>query len=127
VSAEAQGVREAQADAQKDLDAALPALANAMAAVNGLEKSQISEMKALPNPPVGVRMVMEAICIMFKEKTDWDTAKKMLSNMGFLKSLQDYDKESVFPLIKKLKPYLDNEMFQEEAMLKIRYCIAAQR
>ncbi len=58
---------------------------------------------------------------MFKEKTDWDTAKKMLSNMGFLKSLQDYDKESVFPLIKKLKPYLDNEMFQEEAMLKIRH------
>lgn len=82
-------------------------------------------MKALPNPPVGVRMVMEVICIMLKEKPDWDSAKKVLGNVNFLKQLQEYDKEAVFGLLKKLQPYLSNDLFTEESMLKISQAAAA--
>jgi hypothetical protein len=55
-------------DAQRELDAALPALDAAVASLNNLSKSDIVEVKALQNPPEGVRIVMKAACIMFGEK-----------------------------------------------------------
>ena len=57
-------------------------------------------------PPAGVKLTMEAVCIMKeippakvpapdgKGKVDdfWDPAKKMMNDSKFLQSLQDYDK-----------------------------------
>ena len=125
IAVDAAVVREAQGEAEKDLAQALPALQNAQQAVAGLEKKDISEMKALPNPPVGVRKTMEIICIMFKEKPDWDSAKKMLSDNGFLKRLQDYNQSDIFGLLKKMQPILTDETFTEEAMLKINKAAAS--
>ena len=46
-------------DAQADLDKALPALDAAVQALKLLTKNDIVEVKALKNPPPGVRLVME--------------------------------------------------------------------
>ncbi len=126
VAADAAVVREQQADAEKDLAEALPALKAAVKAVDSLDKKDISEMKALQNPPAGVRMVMEAICCMFGIKNDWDSAKKMMAQSDFLKSLQDYKAEQLTPQVsKKLQPYLTNELFTEEKMFGISQAAAA--
>lgn len=55
-------------DAQKDLDAALPALDAAVASLKNLSRNDIVEVKSLSNPPAGVKLVMEVTCIMFDEK-----------------------------------------------------------
>ena len=55
-------------DAQRDLDAALPALEKAVESLKNLSRNDIVEVKALQNPPMGVKLVMEATCIMFDEK-----------------------------------------------------------
>ncbi len=55
-------------DAQRDLDEALPALEKAVESLKSLQRSDIVEIKALQNPPEGVRLVMSATCIMFDEK-----------------------------------------------------------
>lgn len=55
-------------DAQRELDAALPALDAALASLKNLSKNDIVEVKSLQNPPSGVKLVMEAACIMFDEK-----------------------------------------------------------
>lgn len=55
-------------DAQRDLDEALPALDAAVASLKNLSRNDIVEVKSLANPPAGVKMVMEATCIMFEEK-----------------------------------------------------------
>lgn len=55
-------------DAQRELDAALPALDAALASLKNLSKNDVVEVRSLQNPPVGVKKVMEAACIMFDEK-----------------------------------------------------------
>lgn len=50
--------------AQADLDEAMPALNEAIAALDALSKKDISEMKSYSSPPQKVRMVMEAVCIL---------------------------------------------------------------
>merc|ERR1719443_224749 len=55
-------------DAQKDLNEALPALDIAVKCLKSLKLSHIQEVKALANPPAGVKLTMEAVCIMFNIK-----------------------------------------------------------
>ena len=55
-------------DAQRDLDAALPALDAAVASLKNLQRNDVVEVKSLQNPPAGVKLVMEVTCIMFDEK-----------------------------------------------------------
>ena len=64
-------------------------------------------MKSMKSPPYGVRLVMEAVCVLKGVKPEripdpagtgkkiedfWGPAKKMLSDMKFLESLHNYDK-----------------------------------
>ena len=51
-------------DAQKDLNEALPALEAALASLKSLNKNDVVEVRALQRPPDGVRLVVEAVCIM---------------------------------------------------------------
>ena len=51
-------------DAQRDLDEALPALEAALSSLRSLNKNDVIEVRAMTRPPGGVRMVIEAVCIM---------------------------------------------------------------
>jgi len=64
VATRTEEVREVQADAQADLDLALPALRSAIKALDKLKKAEISEVKSMANPPSGVVRTMEAVCIL---------------------------------------------------------------
>ena len=47
---------------------------------------------------------MQAVCILKQEKPDWDTAKRVLSDTGFMKSLLEFDKDNIpDAVIKRLK------------------------
>jgi dynein heavy chain len=107
-------------DAQRDLDVALPALEKAMAEVDKLDKSSISEVKAYASPPPAVLTVMEAVMILFKGKTDWGTAKKKISESNFLQQVKGYDKDNVpETVIHKVKKYCTNKDFTAEAIKKV--------
>jgi len=43
---------------------AMPALNAAIAALDTLKQTDISIVKAMANPPSGVKLVMESVCIM---------------------------------------------------------------
>ena len=83
------------------------------------------------NPPYGIKLVMEAICILKGVKPDrvpdpagtgkkvedfWGPSKRVLGDMGFLKSLKEYDKDSVpVAIVKKIRStYTSNEDFDPE-------------
>lgn len=55
-------------DAQRDLDEALPALAEAVQCLKDLKKADIDEVKSLGRPPVNVVKTLTACCIMFDIK-----------------------------------------------------------
>lgn len=80
-----------------------------MASLKSLQKAHITEVRALTRPPVGVKMVIEACCIMkdikpkkvagdkpgVKVDDYWEPGKAMIQDpQKFLDSLFAYDKVS---------------------------------
>lgn len=59
-------VKVVQADAQADLDVALPTLEKALKALDSLTKNDITEVKSFAKPPPAVQTVMEAVCILLE-------------------------------------------------------------
>ncbi|KAJ3101998.1 Dynein heavy chain 6, axonemal [Phlyctochytrium planicorne] len=107
-------------EAQKDLDQALPALQAAYKALDALDKKDIAELKVFSKPPDLVLMVMEAVCILFKVKPDWEGSKKLLGDSQLMKKMQDFDKDNIpDSLLKKLKKYTENPLFNAEAVEKV--------
>ena len=87
-----QGIAE---EAQRDLEGALPQLEVAIAALDALDKSDISEIRVYTKPPTMVMTVLSAVCVLLQQKPDWNSAKLLLGDPGFLKKLVAYDKNSV--------------------------------
>ena len=67
----------------------------------------ITVVKTMKSPPAGVKLVMEAVCILKGVKPDripdpsgsgkkiedfWGPSKRVLGDMKFLQSLKEYDK-----------------------------------
>ncbi|KAI5937324.1 Dynein heavy chain 1, axonemal [Manis javanica] len=130
--------RKAQAiadDAQKDLDEALPALDAALASLRNLNKNDVTEVRAMQRPPPGVKLVIEAVCIMkgikpkkvpgekpgSKVDDYWEPGKGLLQDPGrFLENLFKFDKDNIGEaVIKAIQPYIDNEEFQPAAIAKV--------
>ncbi|KAJ7549736.1 hypothetical protein O6H91_07G065700 [Diphasiastrum complanatum] len=106
-------------DAQKDLDAAMPALNAAVEALNSLNKSDITEIKSFTKPPPLVLLVMEGVCVLLGEKPDWDTSKKVMGDVGFIKRLLEFDKDAINSSTqKKLAKYIEDPSFLPEIVQK---------
>ncbi|CAG5113648.1 Oidioi.mRNA.OKI2018_I69.chr2.g7738.t1.cds [Oikopleura dioica] len=121
-------------DAQRDLDEALPALEAATKSLKSLNTSDVVEVRAMQRPPPGVRMVIEAVCIMFEIKPKmvageqpgkkvadyWEPGKALLqAPPKFLESLFKYDKDNIPEhVITKIAPYIESEDFQPAAIAK---------
>ncbi|XP_028841933.1 dynein heavy chain 1, axonemal isoform X2 [Denticeps clupeoides] len=122
-------------DAQKDLDKALPALHSALNSIKSLNKNDITEVRAMQRPPQGVKIVIEAVCIMKGIKPKkvagdkpgtrvddyWEPGKGLLQDPArFLESLEIFDKENIpDTVIKSVQPYMDNEEFQPASIAKV--------
>ncbi|XP_078409866.1 dynein axonemal heavy chain 3-like [Cetorhinus maximus] len=104
----AQEARAIKVECEQKLSVAMPALNDAITALDTLKASDITLVKTMQNPPSGVRLTLTAICILKgikpEKKVDangkstddyWPSAKKMLSDMKFLESLKDFDKDNI--------------------------------
>ncbi|XP_031352178.1 dynein heavy chain 7, axonemal-like isoform X1 [Photinus pyralis] len=100
-----------------NLAEAMPILEAALAALNTLTPADITIVKTMKNPPKGVKLVMEAVCIVKGIKPDkvpapsgigtvedyWGPSKKLLGDMKFLENLILFDKDNIPPeYMKKL-------------------------
>lgn len=126
--AKAAGAIKEECDA--NLAEALPILDAAMAALNTLTPADITIVKTMKNPPKGIKLVMEAICILKDIKPDkipnpsgmglmedfWGPSKRVLGDMKFLESLITYDKDNIPPRImdKLQKTILTDENFDPD-------------
>jgi dynein heavy chain len=77
-----------------------PVIAEAMAALNTLDKKSLTELKSLASPPAGVDDVTAAVMVLsgggkIPKDLSWNAAKKMMGNIDqFLKMLIEYDKDN---------------------------------
>lgn len=104
-------------DVFANLAEAMPMLNAAIAALNTLTPADITIVKSMKSPPKGVRLAMEAVCILKDVKPErvpnpsgigvvedyWGPSKKILGDMKFLESLLEFDKDNIpEAVIKKL-------------------------
>ena len=122
-------------DAQRDLDEALPALDAAVQSLKSLQVGDIVEVRALQRPPAGVRLVIEAVCIMKgvapkmvagekpgqKVADYWTPGKSLLQDpRKFLDSLFKYDKDNIpEDRIVKIQKSIDDPDFTPENIEKV--------
>ncbi|CAF0708408.1 unnamed protein product [Brachionus calyciflorus] len=116
-------------ECQAELAVALPALEAAKAALDTIKPADIVIVKAMNNPPIGVKLVLATVCILkgiSPEKVNdpnnpgqkildyWVPSKKLLGDMGFLKDLMAFDKDNInqTALAKIKKEYMTNPEFQ---------------
>jgi dynein heavy chain len=101
--------------AQADLDEAMPALEEAIKALDSLSKKDISEMKSYGKPPQKVEMVMEAIMILKQMEPTWAESKRQLGEINFLKDLKEFDRNHISDrTLKKIANYTQNPEFVPE-------------
>lgn len=83
-------------DAEIALADAMPALEEARKALSDLDKADITEIRSFASPAEQIRVVCECVAILrgYKE-IDWKTAKGMMSDVSFLKSLMEMDCEAL--------------------------------
>ena len=109
-------------EAQTELDNAYPLLLEAQKALNALNKNDISEIRTFNNPPPIVAMVLEAVCVLLEEKTDWGSIKAVMTDVDFLGRLVALDKEKMKEnTIRKLrilinKPDFDTEQIGQKSL-----------
>lgn len=100
-------------ECRADLAEATPAMEAALAALDTLKPADITIVKSMTNPPFGVKLVMEAVCVMRDIKPDratdastgkkiidyWGPSKRLLGDMSFLQTLKEYDKDNIPPQV----------------------------
>lgn len=52
-------------------------------------------MKSFVKPPALVQFVMDSVCLLFGQKEEWDSSKKLLGQMTFLDELKSFDFDKV--------------------------------
>ncbi|XP_076648121.1 dynein heavy chain at 36C [Halictus rubicundus] len=104
VASEADAIRE---ECDADLQEVMPILDAANEALNTLTPQDIQIVRSMKRPPAGVRLVMEAVCILKDVKPEkvqtpegpmedyWKASMRILSDMKFLENLLLFDKDNI--------------------------------
>ncbi|KAK2534504.1 hypothetical protein Q9966_007154 [Columba livia] len=95
----------------------------------------VLKVRAMQRPPPGVKLVIEAVCIMKEVKPKkvpgeklgtkvddyWEPGRGLLQDPGkFLDNLFKYDKDNIpETVISAIQPYIDNPEFQPAAIAKV--------
>lgn len=119
-----------------ELAAAMPPLMQALAELALVNKRDIAELKALKSPPYGIKLVMEAICILLgqvpkdvrtkrmtpEERSSrfWEQAMKVVSDFHFLETLLTFDKDAMTDeVVQEIKGYVELDQFSPKAIERV--------
>lgn len=113
---------EKQRSCEEDLAKAEPALKAAEAALNTLNKNNLTELKSFGKPPPAVMNVTAAVLVLLSSSSkipkdrSWNVCKAFMGKVdAFLESLLHFDKENIAdPNLKAVEPYLNNPEFDPD-------------
>uniref|UniRef100_T1JEJ0 Dynein axonemal heavy chain 7 n=1 Tax=Strigamia maritima TaxID=126957 RepID=T1JEJ0_STRMM len=109
-NAQAMAAKKIKEECDTDLAEAMPILNLALSALNTLTQNDITIVKSMKNPPQGVKLVMEGVCILKGVKPErvpdptgsgkmiedyWGPSKRLLGDMKFLENLLAFDKDNI--------------------------------
>ncbi|XP_016013564.2 dynein heavy chain 9, axonemal isoform X3 [Rousettus aegyptiacus] len=125
-------VKQKQKDCEEDLAKAEPALTAAQAALNTLNKTNLTELKSFGSPPLAVSNVSAAVMALMAPEgkvpkdRSWKATKVVMAKVdGFLDSLINFDKENIHEnCLKAIRPYLQDPEFNPEFVATKSYAAA---
>ncbi|XP_066933177.1 dynein axonemal heavy chain 2-like [Clytia hemisphaerica] len=98
--------------AQLELDEALPALQDAIKALESLNKKDMTEIKSYSIPPPLVQKVMEAVMLLKGHEPTWAEAKRQLGDTNFIEKLINFDRDNITDrVLKKIGTYCSQADF----------------
>lgn len=103
----------------QDLSLAEPAVREAQESVKGINKSQLTEVRSMSNPPEAVKLTMEAISILLGHKVDtWKTVQSIIRKDDFIASIVSYDTDKLSQgMRKKIRnDYMSHASFNFEVV-----------
>ncbi|XP_071826175.1 dynein axonemal heavy chain 10-like isoform X2 [Apostichopus japonicus] len=108
-------------EAEDALTEALPALEAARIALQDLDRSDVTEIRAFAKPPKAVQMVCECIVVLRGiREVSWKSAKAMMAEANFLKSLQELDVDGIGQTqVKTVKGFLKDLDISTEEMKSV--------
>jgi len=107
-------------EAEDILEEALPALEAAKAALDDLDKNDVTEIRSFAKPPKPVQTIGECIVVLkgIKE-VSWKSAKGLMSDPNFLRSLKEMDVDSITPKqVNTVRGFLAEMNISQEDMKK---------
>ena len=138
VKDKAQGVADVisadKAVAEGKLEAARPALEEAEAALQTIKAADIATVRKLGKPPHLIMRIMDCVLLLFQKKLNplaadperpgptpsWGESLKMMSQTGFLQSLQNFPKDSINDeTVELMQPYFQMEDYNLETAKKV--------
>ncbi|XP_048221904.1 LOW QUALITY PROTEIN: dynein axonemal heavy chain 9 [Perognathus longimembris pacificus] len=125
-------VQQKQKDCEEDLTKAEPALMAAHAALNTLNKTNLTELKSFGSPPAAVSNVSAAVMVLMApggkvpKDRSWKASKITMAKVdSFLDSLVNFDKENIHEnCLKAIRPYLQDPEFNPEFVATKSYAAA---
>ena len=105
---------------EQDINKMKNSLSKSFKAIESINKSDLVEMKAFGKPPVNMNLIIEAVCILFDKKPNFDNYKQMLGSFDILHSLMTFDKEKINEqMLDRLEPYINNPLFTPENLIRV--------
>ncbi|KAI3387946.1 hypothetical protein SNEBB_000651 [Seison nebaliae] len=121
--------------AMTKLEAAIPDLEEAEAALNTIKGSDIATLRRLGKPPHLIMRILDCVLILFKSplekpinldperpciKPSWDESLKIMAQTGFLQVLLDFQKDTINgETVELMQPYLEMEDYNFEQAKKV--------
>ena len=73
-----------------------PPSGGALAAVKGIKKQHLVEVRSLNNPPEVVKVALESICTLLGERdVDWRSMRQIIMRDNFIPSIVNFDTEKM--------------------------------
>ena len=123
-----------KAVAEGKLEAAKPALEEAEAALQTINSGDIATVRKLGKPPHLIMRIMDCVLLLFQRrlnsfapdperpspKPSWSESLKMMSQTGFLQSLQNFRKDTINEeTVELMQPYFANEDYNMDSAKKV--------
>jgi dynein heavy chain len=100
----------------------MPALNEAILALDSLKKNDIAEVKAYGKPPQLVEVVLEAVMVLKQSEPTWAEAKRQLGDPNFINNLKEFDRDNIpDKVLRKINKYTADPDFQPEKVGSVSF------
>ncbi|CAK8687664.1 unnamed protein product [Clavelina lepadiformis] len=96
-----------------------PAVQDAKAAVRSIKKQHLVEIRAMANPPAGVKLCLESICYLLGEQaTDWKSIRQIIIRDNFISTILNFQTDDISDNTRKIMmdKYVSNPAYTYETI-----------